>query len=79
MTEKEAYIAELQEYFWDEYREYIQSTPMTAYERRLLRNWVAAGHSVYESPGSKFIPGGRYYHSFLDAYRTVSGKPLVWS
>lgn len=69
MTEKEAYIAELQEYFWDEYREYIQSTPMTAYERRLLRKWVSEGHSVYDDPGSKYLGYSCYPMSFLSVYR----------
>lgn len=70
MDNTELTKAELQNLYWDQYNEYISFTAMTPYERRLLRNWVAAGHSVYESPGSKYIPGGGYYHSFLDAYRT---------
>ena len=36
-----------QDYLWDEYQDYIAQKPMTAYERRLVRNWVKEGNSVY--------------------------------
>ena len=29
-----------QDYLWDEYQDYIAQKPMTAYERRLVSNWV---------------------------------------
>lgn len=55
---------------WDEYREYISKTPMSAYERRLLRKWVSDGHSVYENVESRYLPGPAYPPmDFLDAYR----------
>ena len=33
-----------------ELEEYELKTPMTPYEKRALRRWVAAGHSVRETP-----------------------------
>lgn len=60
---------EMQEYFWDEYAEYIAVTPMTAYERRLLRKWVSDGHSINESPGSKYLPDRYPPADFLETYR----------
>ena len=60
---------EMQEYLLDQYKEYISFTPMTPYERRLLYKWVASGHSVYTSPGSKYLPDGGSYKSFLEVYR----------
>ena len=62
-------IAGSQAYFWDEYSEYIRVTPMSAYERRLLRKWVSNGHSVYEDPGSKYLCDPYPPRHFLDAYR----------
>lgn len=48
--------------------DYEFRVPMTQAEKRALRKWVAAGHSVYESPGSKYIcNNGRM--DFLDVYR----------
>ena len=43
---------------------------MTPYEKRLLRNWVASGHSVHENAGSKYIclAGGSPPFDFLDVY-----------
>ncbi len=61
--------AEYQTCFWDEYSEYIKVTPMSAYERRLLRKWVSDGHSVYEDPGSKYLCDPYPPRFFLDAYR----------
>ena len=60
---------ELQEYIWNEYRQYIKDTPMTSYERRLLRKWVSEGHSVYQNPGSKYLCDPYPPRSFLEAYR----------
>lgn len=60
---------EMQDEIWDEYEEYITVTPMTAYERRLLREWVSDGHSVNESPGSKYLPDRYPPADFLETYR----------
>ena len=38
-----------------ELEDYEETVPMTPYERRLLRKWVAAGNSVHESPGSRYF------------------------
>ena len=55
---------------WDEYREYISKTPMSAYERRLLRKWVSDGHSVYATVESRYLPGpASPPMDFLEAYR----------
>ena len=35
--------------------DYELRVPMTPAEKRALRKWVASGHSVSESPGSKYI------------------------
>ena len=68
-TDTERIKAELQEHFWEEYQEYIKVTPMTAYERRLLRKWVCEGHSVYHDPGSKYLGYSSCPMSFLSVYR----------
>lgn len=68
-TDKEKISEEIQAYFWNEYQEYIKVTPMTAYERRLLRNWVSEGHSVYHDPGSKYLGYSSCPMSFLSVYR----------
>lgn len=47
--------------------DYESRVPMTPAEKRALRKWVAAGHSVYESPGSKYICDNGM--DFLDVYR----------
>ena len=58
-----------QKYLIEEYRQYIHTHQMTEYERRLLRNWVLSGHSVYQSPGSRYLPDVYPEPSFLDTYR----------
>lgn len=61
---------EWRRYFFDsEYRKYIASHDMTKYERRLLRQWVLSGHSVYESPGSRYLSDGYPEPTFLETYR----------
>lgn len=60
---------EIQEHLWNEYKEYIKETPMTNYERNLLRKWVSEGHSVYQDPGSCYLCDPYPPRSFLDAYR----------
>lgn len=54
-----------------ELEKYELEVPMTPYEKRLLRNWVASGHSVHENAGSKYIclAGGSPPFDFLDVYR----------
>ena len=54
-----------------ELEKYEQETPMTPYERRALRKWVASGHSVMETPPSKYACVHCCYPppSFLDVYR----------
>lgn len=60
---------ELYEYLWEEYYEYIEDTPMTSYERRLLRKWVSEGHSVFSDPGSKYLCDPYPPRTFLEAVR----------
>jgi len=35
--------------------EYERKHSMTPAEKRAVRKWVASGHSVYESPGSRYV------------------------
>lgn len=58
-----------QDMFWEEYNSYIQENQMTPYERKVLRKWVASGHSVYQSPGSKYYCDPSPMGDFLDTYR----------
>lgn len=54
-----------------ELEKYEQETPMTPYEKRVLRRWVASGHSVMETPPSRYacIHCCDPSPSFLDVYR----------
>ena len=54
-----------------ELKKYEQETPMTPYEKRALRRWVASGHSVMEAPPSRYACIHCCYPppSFLDVYR----------
>lgn len=54
-----------------ELEKYERETPMTPYERRALRKWVASGHSVMETPPSRYPCLHCCYPppSFLDVYR----------
>lgn len=55
---------------WEEFRTYTEENSMTKYERRLLRDWVRSGHSVYETVESRYLPGPAYPPmDYLDAYR----------
>ena len=57
-------------YLWDEYKEYVDKYPLTKYERRLLRQWVKDGHSVYETVDSFYLPGPAWPPmDFIDAHR----------
>lgn len=58
-----------QEFLWEQYDEYISKNTVTAYERRLLRKWVFDDHSVYENPGSRYLPDCYPPKDFLDTYR----------
>ncbi len=59
-----------QDYLWDEYQEYITWKPMTAYERRLVRNWVKEGNSVYGCTQSRYYGESAYPMEFLEVYRS---------
>lgn len=59
-----------QDYLWDEYQDYIAQKPMTAYERRLVRNWVKAGNSVYGCTQSRYYGESAYPMEFLEVYRS---------
>ena len=54
-----------------ELEKYEQETPMTPYEKRALRKWVASGHSVMDTPPSRYACIHCCYPppSFLDVYR----------
>lgn len=55
---------------WEEFREYTEANSMSKYERRLLRDWVRSGHSVYETVQSRYLPGPSYPPmDFLRMYR----------
>ena len=58
-----------QDYLWDEYQDYIARTPMTPYERRLVRKWVTEGNSVYGCTQSRYYGESAYPMEFLDVYR----------
>ena len=59
-----------QDYLRDEYQDYIAQKPMTAYERRLVRNWVKAGNSVYGCTQSRYYGESAYPMEFLEVYRS---------
>ena len=53
-----------------ELERYEQEVPMSHYEKKLLRKWVASGHSPRENAGSKYIClSGAEPYDFLDVYR----------
>lgn len=54
-----------------ELERYEQTVPMTSSEKRALRKWVAAGNSVSENPGSRYIcsQGCEPPMDFLAVYR----------
>ena len=60
---------EFQEYLEEQYKDYIKVTPMTKKEQRHLREWVKKGHSVRQSPGSKYLCDQHPPLDFLDNYR----------
>lgn len=56
----------------DEYDEYMDKygDSLTSNEKRQLNKWVSTGHSVYESPGSKYFCDMFYPEpDFIDTYR----------
>ena len=40
---------------WIEYKDFVQSNPMSSEELKALQKWVASGHSVYETPEAKYV------------------------
>ena len=54
-----------------ELERYEQTVPMTPAEKRALRKWVAAGNSVSENPGSRYVCSEGCYPpmDFLAVYR----------
>ena len=49
---------------------YEREVAMTGKERKALREWVRSGHSVCESPGSRYLCDmGMPEQDFLDVYR----------
>ena len=59
-----------QEFLWDEYQDYIAKKPMTPYERRLVREWVKDGNSVYGCTQSRYYGESVYPMEFLEVYRS---------
>ena len=55
-----------------ELERYELETPMTPYEKRAVRRWVISGHSVMDTPPSKYPCIHSHYPPpcFLDVYRT---------
>lgn len=63
-------IENRQKYLEQELLAYEEKYPMTGTERRKLRAWVRAGHSVYENPGSRYLcECSLPVQDFLDVYR----------
>ncbi|WP_026496924.1 hypothetical protein [Butyrivibrio sp. WCD3002] len=52
----------------EQYKDYIQNTPMTKKEQRAVREWVKDGHSVYENSSGGWYDGGVPI-PFLEVYR----------
>ena len=59
-----------QEFLWDGDQEYIAKKPMTPYERRLVREWVKDGNSVYGCTQSRYYGESAYPMEFLEVYRS---------
>lgn len=56
-----------------ELEKYEATVPMTAYEKRLLRNWVISGHSPSECPPSRYLClTGSEPYDFLTVHRIDS-------
>lgn len=64
-------IEKLKERYLHDLEAYEAKTPMTRDEQQALREWVSHGHSVFESPESKYVRADPYYapEDFLIAYR----------
>ena len=55
---------------FNEYCDYAANNKLTKTERLLLKEWIQAGHSVYEVVNSRYIAGPVYPPmDFIDAYR----------
>lgn len=62
--------ATMEDLRWKEYSKYISENTVSKYERKLLRDWVRSGHSVYETVESRYLPGPAYPPmDFIGAYR----------
>lgn len=59
---------EKRQFLKKELKEYEKITPMTAAERKVLHEWVAAGYSVHENSSMAVYEGGRPV-DFMDVYR----------
>lgn len=65
-----SYAKRPQPELWNEYREYIVKNKLDKNERKLLRDWIKDGHSVYEIVESRYLPGPAYPPmDLIDAYR----------
>lgn len=58
-----------QKIYEEELKYYEEHVPMTIAERSALREWVLSGHSLYDNPGSRHLPGRGNSQSFLSMYR----------
>ena len=59
-----------QSILWEEFREYTEDNEISRYERKLLKDWVRSGHSVYETVESRYMTSPSYPSmDFLEAYR----------
>lgn len=52
-----------------EYADYIRKTVTTPQERKVLKAWIAQGHSVYESGGSRYVCDPYPPLDYLETYR----------
>ena len=62
---------EIQQLNMRELADYEEKVPMTPAEKRILRKWVASGHSVKEHPASRYVSlyGAWPPPDFLTVYR----------
>ena len=58
-----------QEIYEEQLKYYEEHVPMTIPERSALREWVLSGHSPYDNPGSRYLPGRGDDQSFLSMHR----------
>jgi len=58
----------MKQYLKQELKTYEETMPMTLPERKELRKWVAAGHSVYDNPDYIYGEDG-YPMDYINAIR----------